>query len=65
MSHEASRAAMAQYSPSNESVQMAPVSNSYNFSTIRIADEEYVSREQLTKAMNEPLMVLNKVNSVR
>ena len=53
MSHEASRAAMAQYSPSNESVQMAPVSNSYNFSTIRIADEEYVSREQLTKAMNE------------
>ena len=26
---------------------------SYNFSTIRIADEEYVSREQLTKAMNE------------
>ena len=51
--HESSRAAMAQYSPANERAPQAMAPANYNFNTIRIADEEYVSRDQLTQAMNQ------------
>ena len=52
--HTKSKNAMSTYSPANSvkmDAQMAPAN--YNFNTIRIADEEYVSREQLTSAMRQ------------
>ena len=42
------------YSPGNSLNTAAPSAPAnYSFNTIRIADEEYVSREQLMTAMNQ------------
>ena len=52
-SNEESRSMLERYSPANQDAPMAMAPAQYSFNTIRIADEEYVSRDQLKTAMNE------------
>jgi hypothetical protein len=50
---EQSQAQLGMYSPGNQStaVELAPAN--YSFTTTQIADEQFVSKDQLMLAMNE------------
>ena len=54
INNEQSQAAMSQYSPSNdERTAQASAPASYTFNTVRIADDDFVSKDQLMKAMDQ------------